>query len=330
MVAKKPQSPPISLAELRKRCKEASLTEQELTDYFLVDEERSKPFSPALKFNEELVDVGRARLSPEAISALYAEATRAQTPLPKKPRRLTTTHLRAARTKLLAEGDSWFNLPDFIYPKTAIDVLGSDFDVSNIALWGDELEAMVKAKQYRQPLRSGLFGHFLFSGGGNDVLGSIPAYVKPRKSGDTDPAHATDYIKSTFSQKISQMMGFYRTLADDTRDAASGRVVLYVHGYADAIPRKGGHYLGGPLKALGFDSDDHAPLCRAIVAKMVDLFNVALQSFAQSTAHVVYNDLRPAMTERDWYRDEIHPKASGAKKIAKVLSDAIHANTPMA
>lgn len=330
MVAKKPQSPPISLAELRKRCRGASLSEQELTDYFLPDEEHSKPFAPALKFNEALVDLGRARLSPEAISKLYAEATRAQTPLPKKPRRLTTVLRKAARTKLLAEGDSWFNLPDYIYPKTAIDFLGSDFDVSNIALWGDELEAMVAAKQYRQPLRSGLFGHFLFSGGGNDVLGSIPAYVKPRKSGDTDPAHAADYIKATFPQKISQMMSLYRTLASDARDATNGRVVLYVHGYANPIPKKGGHYLGGPLEALGFDPVNHAPLSRAVVARMVELFNAALQSFAQSTAHVVYNDLRPIMTERDWYRDEIHPAESGAKKIAKVFADAIRANTPVA
>nr|WP_145994406.1 SGNH/GDSL hydrolase family protein [Mesorhizobium loti] len=330
MIAKKTQSPPIKLAELRRRCREASLSERELTDYFLPDEEHSKPFAPALKFNEDLVDVGRTRPNPEAISRFYAEATRAQTPLPKKPRRLTTTLRKAARIKLLAEGDSWFNLPDYIYPKTAIDFLGSDFDVSNIALWGDELEAMITAKQYRQPLRSGLFGHFLFSGGGNDVLGSIPAYVKPRKPGDTDPAHAADYIKTTFPQKISQMMGFYRTLANDARDATGGRVVLYVHGYANATPTKGGHYLGGPLEALGFDPVDHALLCRAIVARMVELFNLALQSFAQSTAHVVYNDLRSIMTQRDWYRDEIHPAEAGAKKIAKVFADAIRANTPIA
>lgn len=331
MVSKKTQSPPIKLAELRKRCREASLSEQELTDYFLVDEENSKPFAPALKFNEALVDVGRARPSPRAISRLYAEATRAQAQAPKKPPRLTQTLRKAARAKLLAEGDSWFNLPDYLYPKTAIDFLGRDYDfnVSNIALWGDELEAMVRVKQYRQPLRSGLFGHFLFSGGGNDVLGSIPAYVKPRKAGDTDPAHAADYIKATFSQKISQMMGFYRTLANDARDATGGRIALYVHGYANAIPKKGGHYLGGPLEMLGFDPVDHAPLCRAIVARMVELFNIALQSFAQSTAHVVYNDLRPAMTERDWYRDEIHPNESGAKKIAKVFSEAVRANTPV-
>lgn len=330
MVAKKPQSPKISLVELRKRCREASLSERELTDYFLPDEEHSKPFAPALKLNEALVDVGRARPSPEAISKLYAEATQAQSPLPRKPRLLTQTLRRAARTKLLAEGDSWFNLPDYIYPKTAVDFLGSDydFDVSNIALWGDELEVMVTAKQYRQPLRSGLFGHFLFSGGGNDVLGSIPAYVKPRRPGDTDPAHAADYIKATFPQKISQMMGFYRTLANDARDATAGRVVLYVHGYANPIPKKGGHYLGGPLETLGFDPVAHAPLCRAIVAQMVKLFNDALQSFAQGTAHVVYSDLRPAMGERDWYRDEIHPNEAGAKKIARIFAEAVRANTP--
>ena len=99
MASKRPQSPPISLVELRKRCRDASLSEQELTDYFLPDEENSKPFAPALKLNEALVDVGRARPGPDAISKLYADATRAQTPLPKKPRVLTQTFRRAAKTK---------------------------------------------------------------------------------------------------------------------------------------------------------------------------------------------------------------------------------------
>lgn len=336
MATKRLQSPPIRFAELRKRCKTASLSEQKLRDYFQPDDENSKPFAPALKLNTELVELGCARPSPRTIAKLYAEATLAATPAPDlTARRKRVAEARRApasaraRLKLLAEGDSWFNLPLW-YPPTSLDFLAADFDVRSIAMWGDELEAMVAAKQYRQPLRSGQFRHFLFSGGGNDVLGSIPTYVKRRRPGDTDPAHAPDYIKPTFSQKIGQMIGLYRTLAADVRDATGGRTVLYVHGYANAIPVKDQKYLGKPLAELGFDPVQHELLCKAVVAHMVGMFNTALQSFAQSTAQVVYVDLRPAMRVGDWHGDEIHPARRGSQNISRLFAAAVGANTPTA
>jgi hypothetical protein len=231
----------------------------------------------------------------------------------------------AAPIKVLVEGDSWFNLPDFIYPKDAIDVLRRIHNVVSVAKWGDTIENMVAQKQYVQKLRSGNFRHFLFSGGGNDVLGSIGTYVKPRTHGDRDPANAPNYVKPSFKTKVRAIIRLYETLADDVW-SEEPRAILYVHGYANAIPVKGRRYLGKPLEVLGFDPSRVGELATAIVAHMVGMFNKALKDFAASRGNIVYVDLRSKVKKDDWYKDEIHPLASGATKIAGAFSAAIATN----
>lgn len=320
----------ITLTELRRRANKGDLTEKELRAYFEVDEERSEPFAPAIRLNYARVDTVGKQLSPEKTGDLYYLATE----VPKEKAARTRTRrgagksaksLRAAAAsmKVLAEGDSWFNLPDFLYPKDAIDVLRQTHDLSSVAKWGDTMANMLQERQYVQKLQSGNFRHFLFSGGGNDVLGSINTYVKPCTPGDTNPANAPNYVKPSFATKVAAIIRQYGTLADEARQAEP-LVVLYVHGYANAIPVKGKKYLGKPLEALGFNPS--GALAAAIVSHMVGMFNTALKNFAASRAGVVYVDLRPKVGSNDWHSDEIHPKATGATKIANAFAAAIAAN----
>lgn len=313
----------ITLEELKKRIGKGDLTDKELRSYFEIDEDNSEAFAPALKLNYARVDTGGKELSPEETAKLYEQAMAKRSPEPR---------LEGAgpAIKVLAEGDSWFNLPDLLYPKDAIDILGRTHNVVSVAKWGDTVENMLAQKQYVQKLRSGNFRHFLFSGGGNDVLGSIGVYVKTRSPGDTDPANAPGYVKASFSTKVKGIISGYETLANDVRNVAGGKTVLYIHGYANAIPKKNGPYLGKRLEALGFDPSVVGPLSKAIVAHMVGMFNTALKNFAASRAGIVYIDMRPKMTATDWNTDEIHPKATGATKIAAALASAINANSPVA
>ena len=323
----------ITLTELKKRAKKGDLTEKELRAYFELDEENSEAFAPVIRLNYSRVDTGGKGLSPEKTGDLYHLAT--EVPKEKatrarkrqgagksaKSRRATAS----APRKVLAEGDSWFNLPDFLYPKDAIDILRQTHDLSSVAKWGDTIENMLAQKQYVQKLESGNFRHFLFSGGGNDVLGSIGSFVKPRTPGDNNPANAPSYVKPSFATKVRAIIRHYETLADDALQAES-RVVLYVHGYANAIPVKGKRYLGKPLEALGFNPSTVGPLAAAIVAHMVGMFNTALKDFAASRASIVYVDLRPKVGRNDWHADEIHPKTTGATKIAGAFAAAIATN----
>jgi lysophospholipase L1-like esterase len=343
----KPAAKKITLAELKKRAKAGDLSEKELKAFFELDEKKTKPFKLVVKLTER-VDVGTKRPSADEVAALLDLATNkaSEKDAPAKPDANTVLVDRfatgrpkpkglAAKTtvgtnRVLVEGDSWFHLP-FFFPKDAVDFLRETFDVSSIALFGDTVENMLKEKQYVQKLKPRNFRHFLFSGGGNDVLASIGKFVLARKPGDTDPAHAPDYVDKSFETKVANIIKGYRTLATDVRATVGSTVTIYVHGYGNAFPLAGGKYLGGPLLKLGFDAVAHDKLSAAIVAHMVKMFNEALQAFAASHAGVVYVDLRDAMKNKgDWHTDEIHPKATGAKKIANALADAIKANTPVA
>ena len=71
-------------------------------------------------------------------------------------------------------------------------------------------------------------------------------------------------------------------------------------------------------------------LAKAIVKHMVAMFNTALKNFAAGQSAVVYVDVRPAMTGSDWLSDEIHPRKSGAEKIAALLREAIAKNNLVA
>jgi lysophospholipase L1-like esterase len=309
----------ITLEDLNKRIRKEGLTDKELRGYFEIDEDNTEAFAPALRLNYARVDTGGKELSAEETAALYEQAMAKR---PKEPR----LEGAAAAIKVLAEGDSWFNLPDLLYPKDAMDILNRTHNVVSVAKWGDTVENMLAQKQYVQKLKAGTFRHFVFSGGGNDVLGSIGAYVTTRKPGDTDPANAPGYVKASFANKVKGIISGYETLANDVRKATGTKTVLYIHGYANAIPKKNGPYLGKRLEALGFDPATVGPLSKAIVAHMVGQFNTALRNFAASRAGIVYIDMRPKMTASDWHTDEIHPKATGATKIAAAFAAAISAN----
>jgi hypothetical protein len=334
----------ISFAALKKSALAGELSKKDLALYFLPEESASEPTAPAAKLNPETVTTtGRPPTTAQVTDVLLqaqaklaeqeAEAGRSAKPKleASKPESKVIAKARAkaakAKLKVLSEGDSWFNLP-FWYPPTAIDVLDETYDMGRVAKWGDEISDMVREKQYLQPLKAGLYRHFLFSGGGNDVLGGISLYVKKRTAAGTDPNIPASFVKSAFASKVKEIIGHYRTLAADVRAHTEPDAVLYVHGYGHAIPKAGGKYIGKPLAQLGFDPA--SALAKGIVVEMVRAFNAALMAFAASQARVVYVDMRAAMGANDWHSDEIHPAKSGARKVASRFSEAIMTNVPVA
>jgi hypothetical protein len=317
----------ISLEELKTRAAAGLLAKEAQRLYFKPDREKSKAFSPALRLNANLVDTGGRTVATEEVADIIKLAVKAE-----NARLIAGASTEPSlRLKLLGEGDSWFRLPMWPWPPTAIDILCQDYEqyyeVLNLAMWGDTIEEMIQAKEYEKLLRSGRYRHFLFSGGGNDVLGSIRDYVKTRTSGDTDPSNAPCYVRPKYKKKIEEIIAQYAIIADQVKAWAPTGSILYVHGYANAIPRRNGQFLGTPLASRGFDPV--GPLAKAIIAHMVGLFNRALESFAAGKANVVYVDLRPEVNASDWSRDEIHPSERGARKIAAAFSAAVSDNKPI-
>lgn len=334
--------PPVLFSDLRRRAISGDLTGRELRGYFAPDDAKTKPFVPAFKLTN-LVDKEGKRPTARTVTQLYFAAEGgAMPPLGEVTRSRgdpRSTTAAAAKMRVLAEGDSWFRLPNLSwpisYPDDLVDVLRKTYEIPSVAMWGAEIDDMVTAqkKNYLVPLGSGLYRHFIFSGGGNDVLASVGAHVKRRDAPGTNPVDADTFIKASFNGAVGQVIGHYETLSGHVRSVINPKATLYVHGYGHARPRQGGDYIGSKLQALGFDPT--SSLARKIVAAMVDRFNVRLKSFVtvQNAAHpdyqIVYVNLRPAlMGAADWNYDEIHPSDAGAAKAAAIFSEKIAANTP--
>ena len=129
-----------------------------------------RPFDFTVGLNRAAVDFQGVEKSSKLADALAHDATigrdvqmRAAAP-PKGFQR---------KTPIVAEGDSWFRLPHLIMPPTLVDLLQQTYGypITNMAHWGDTLADMILAGQFWPPLVSGQADTFLFSGGGNDVLG---------------------------------------------------------------------------------------------------------------------------------------------------------------
>jgi hypothetical protein len=78
--------------------------------------------------------------------------------------------------RLCADGDSWINIlwplsSAFGHQKTFFDVLQDSYRTKDVAYPGDTFRQMLAMKDYRQPIASRIYDFFIFSGGGNDVLG---------------------------------------------------------------------------------------------------------------------------------------------------------------
>ena len=328
----------ITISKLKKRAVEGDLSAKEIRAYFAPDDAKTKPFAPAFKLTE-LVDKEGKRPTARTVTGIYFAAEGAAyspSAATKSGGGARSTTLAAAKMRVLAEGDLWFRLPNLgSYPDDLVDVLRKTYQIPGVAMWGAEIGSMVTTQKnnYLVPLGSGLYRHFMFSGGGNDVLASVGDHVKRRNAPGTNPADADTFIKASFDGAVGQVIGHYGTLAGHVRSVVNPKATLYVHGYGHARPRSGGEYIGSKFQALGFDPA--SSLARKIVAAMVDRFNVRLKSFAvaQNVAHptykVVYVNLRPVLTAAtDWNTDEIHPSDAGAAKAAAIMHEKIAGNTP--
>jgi hypothetical protein len=233
-----------------------------------------------------------------------------------------TKSLSAASVKLCGEGDSWLNLLSNIsgFPKTLFDILGETFPARNLAFPGDTFDEVLAAKQYKSVLKSGLYKVFIFSGGGNDILGggglTSLLLKKSEGHGSGDPA---DYVnQQTMKQVMGRLGKGYRLAAKEAK-VFEPRIRMLIHGYDYALPRKNGKWLGKPMQAKGYAHNE--PIAPRIIAFLVDEFNSVLKSVAQENAHVRHIDVRGTVKTR-WH-DELHPKETAARDVAALFQKEI-------
>lgn len=235
---------------------------------------------------------------------------------------------------LVAEGDSWFKLPDF--PVKLPIVGGPDHDliralsarghkIDNLAYWGDTIAEIARRAEFMTTIRGRLrAGHkvdgLLLSGGGNDLLGNgrLAGFLKVPSVAGTS---VDDYVAwPAFSGALGAVVKAYksvlRTLASDP-DTAGLKVIG--HGYDYASPMKL-IWLEQPMDHVGVPTPE---LKRAIVVALINRVNAALRRIAKSDGRFVLVDLRDTVKGR-WH-DELHPTKAGFKDCAAKIDAALQA-----
>lgn len=306
--AKAPAAPKtIGFADLSTLVATDKITEADIGRYFYSKGTAPGAMVPTLAVNRLTVDTAGSEslvvqmendLAYRAIESVRrSEAVKAGAPAP--------------NGTIVAEGDSWFNLPEFGFPifvpPTLVDVLALTFPINNIAHWGDTLAQIVNAGEYISYLKTGKVKYFLFSAGGNDVLGNgrLAEFVSQRASGDNDPANAHRYITPAFEEQLREVMALYAILAENVRQL-SPKTIMLVHGYDFARPVPRGPWMGTAMESRGFHPSDNRAICRAVIAEMLSRFNTRLENFAKTSGGKVrYVSLLNVVGDAWW--DELHP-----------------------
>lgn len=242
---------------------------------------------------------------------------------------------------LVAEGDSWFHFPIFL--RDVVLQLSADHLIWPLGAAGETLEHMVygrgkgQAPAYLSALAEwGADARaFLFSGGGNDLIGEDPdgasalaKFVRPHEPGRSAAWHLDT---PEFARRIVLYEASYRHMI---AEVASRRpnlpIVIHAYDYVYPCPfgsRDQRHprwaardkYFGSVFPRLGIaDTNLQAAILREVIDAMTAIQrklaggNVVVGGFAQ----VFHVDLRGALEFADW-ADELHPTSAGYQKISE-------------
>ncbi len=198
---------------------------------------------------------------------------------------------------------------------------------------GDELLEIFGSKQ-RTKLRRYLTRYpveaLLFSGGGNDIVGSdLEPLLKTKLPGMT----WEDCIdKPRALRRIEQLRFAYLDLID-IRDDCRPTCIIYVHGYDYAVPNgKPAKILGfkvGPWMKPQFDAKGITDLtdARRIVRWLINHFNEMLADLAQNNLNFVHIKTRNTLNENEW-NDELHPSRDGFEQIAEKFRSKLEKQFP--
>ncbi|HEX6334288.1 MAG TPA: caspase family protein, partial [Flavisolibacter sp.] len=238
------------------------------------------------------------------------------------------------RTRIVAEGDSWFQHP-LVFD--IIDHLSRSYAVFCSAAAGDTLRNYFSGKNrngeyYLDAIESEDPAFFLISGGGNDILGKqFRGYLTDFP--DDDEPEGTNprrFLKQSLFDEIDSLMEIYRTLFSKLETLKPGLRIL-VHGYDYPVKlddaKKG--WLGRYMIEKGIYRPGDR---RAVIRLILDDFNQKLAAATAGFSNVSYLDVRnivrytPETGIDQWY-DEIHPTNDGYQMVAMKFMQKIDALT---
>jgi hypothetical protein len=337
----------ITLRELHSKLHDPETTEAELKLYLVPDPDASRPFDPAMKPNPELVEIPEDTGGDKTRSAWSFELGKNVTNRAARlfrQRIFRNVRPDDARPLLVSEGDSWFQFPLLL--QDVIDQLTVDYRIWSLGAAGDTLQNMIFDRpEYLEALdlHGDRFRAFLFSGGGNDIVGedSEGKSILEQILQPFEPGRDVDwYVEhDRFHDQLGTIRRAYEHMLKQVGKNHPGKPV-FLHGYARAIPggapddpRKStltannafvGRYLSGAV--LGITEPQ---LQQKIVGGMIDRLNEMQKNLcAQINAkadkpYAFHVDVRDTIGGIDDWYDELHPTDAGFSRVASAFRKAL-------
>jgi len=317
--------PLITLSELVRRLADPTVPESSVTPYLTVKQDRDEGhLAPTLLPNEYVINDAASSTRSQANIALgYLNQVYRG-----RRRRLFEERLAdgGGGPVLVAEGDSWFEYPAFI--DDVIDHLNKRFNVLCLSSAGDELRTMVAQPEYSEYLdmldaRGVKVRAFLFSGGGNDIVGNqLYSLLKDYNENKSPEWHFdTPEWKANFEAIASG----YQSLLTAIR-AKYPQLPVLVHGYdyGNPLPQQPFRlppldgWLGAPMRRRNIPD---GPPQKQIAHAMISAFNALLIKVAAEFPRVRYVNNLNSLTGQ-WY-DELHGTSVGFRRVAKNFITAL-------
>ena len=242
-----------------------------------------------------------------------------------------------SRTRIVAEGDSWFQYPLLL--EDVLDQLYKCYAVCSFAEAGDTLENYLKTRkdQYLDVIGPEDTKFFIVSGGGNDVLGD-EFKDSLRETPDSDDTTYKRYLDQKFFAQLDKLDRLYAEMFTELLNRYPDLHIL-VHCYDYVIPldtsvkaNKGksswsGKYMGGKFKNGKYVNGKVEPqeAREELIRYIVDEFAKRLKELVQKDefkGRVLFVDTRGLVLRGKW-ADEIHPKNEGFQLVANKFIEEI-------
>lgn len=218
--------------------------------------------------------------------------------------------------RVVEEGDSWFQYPALL--DEVIDNVVQEFAVYSLSAPGDTAEEMALHSEHVAKIRKYKPDVFMLSMGGNDVLGE--GRFVHLLNNHFDGATVDDLIHhAQVDAVLGQLMGHYRTMLTRAFEARPN-MRIFLHGYANALPREDGKWLGRALESKGISLKTG----KEIVARLLDRLNNELAAIAAADPRIEFFDLRGLIKDHygAWH-DELHLKNKGYSDAAAPMIERL-------
>ena len=240
--------------------------------------------------------------------------------------------------RVLAEGDSWFNYPPFPIKGGLVKRLKALLGVPilDLSQAGDEVRNMLGVKQRKliathledgSPA-GGEWDCFLFSGGGNDIVGNPMAlWIRPYVAGATA---ASLIHQPRFDAALGIIRAGYEDLIE-LRNRLSPNTELVFHSYDFAIPDGRGVCGVGPWMWPAFEVRGYPTTAVAfpVIKEMLRQFATMLAQLTTTNQRITFVDTQNTLSPvpSSWH-NELHPSDAGYDLVTQKILQQLRVRFP--